>query len=186
MSLLYLSCYGIFIRPTSGWSSTITARRFSCVLPSKMWRDPAGVAPSTVTQAIQTNPRLVMKQKRVREAVVELDYHPTLMLAALSANLVKSLLVPLIDSDVFYQNPFFPNCFKRITQIASDNDYAIQICTANEERRLDNLKQLIYWNRRYLIFLIPTRMIPCYLRSKTSSLPHSLRKAASPFCIASG
>lgn len=53
----------------------------------------AGVAPSTVTRVIQNKSTISDEtKKRVREAMVELDYHPILMLAALSANLVKSLL----------------------------------------------------------------------------------------------
>ena len=78
------------------------------------------------------------------------------MLVVLSSqsSQVIALVLP-VDSDVFYQNPFFPTVLRGITQIASDNDYAIQICTGqNEERRLDNLKQLIYGNRvDGLIFL---------------------------------
>ena len=53
----------------------------------------AGVAPSTVTRVIQTNPRLVMKQKNVSvRPWSNWTTIPILMLAALSANLVKSLL----------------------------------------------------------------------------------------------
>ena len=116
-----------------------------------------------------------MKQKTCPvEAMVELDYHPNLNARSLvsQSSQVIALVLP-IDSDVFYQNPFFPTVLRGITQIASDNDYAIQICTGqNEERRLDNLKQLIYGNRvGWFDFpFIPTRMIPSLnLRSKTSS-----------------
>ena len=53
----------------------------------------AGVAPSTVTRVIQNKSTISDEtKKRVREAMVELDYHPILMLVVLSVNLVKSLL----------------------------------------------------------------------------------------------
>ena len=126
-----------------------------------------------------------MKQKRVREAMVELDYHPNLNARSLvsQSSQVIALVLP-IDSDVFYQNPFFPTVLRGITQIASDNDYAIQICTGqNEERRLDNLKQLIYGNRvDGLIFLYSNPNDPLVefaIKDKFPSL--ILGKAASPF-----
>ncbi len=51
-------------------------------------------------------------------------------------------LVLLTDSDVFYQNPFFPP-FTGMFQIASDNDYApSKSVRGNEERRLDNSNNL--------------------------------------------
>ena len=52
----------------------------------------AGVAPSTVTRHPKQITISDETKKRVRKAMVELDYHPTLMLVVLSANLVKSLL----------------------------------------------------------------------------------------------
>ena len=158
------------------------------MLPSKMWRNSLASRLQLSRASSKTNPRLVMKQKRVRKAMVELDYHPNLNARSLvsQSSQVIALVLP-IDSDVLPES-FLPNCFKRITQIASDNDYAIQICTGqNEERRLDNLKQLIYGNRvDGLIFLYSNPNDPSLnLRSKTSSLPHS-RKGSFTFCIASG
>ena len=127
-----------------------------------------------------------MKQKkRVREAMVELDYHPNLNARSLvsQSSQVIALVLP-IDSDVFYQNPFFPTVLEGITQIASDNDYAIQICTGqNEERRLDNLKQLIYGNRvDGLIFLYSNPNDPLVEFAIKDKFPFLiLGKAASPF-----
>ena len=126
-----------------------------------------------------------MKQKRVREAMVELDYHPNLNARSLvsQSSQVIALVLP-IDSDVFYQNPFFPTVLRGITQIASDNDYAIQICTGqNEERRLDNLKQLIYGNRvDGLIFLYSNPNDPLVEFAIKDKFPFLiLGKAASPF-----
>ena len=146
----------------------------------------AGVAPSTVTRVIQNKSTISDEtKKRVREAMVELDYHPNLNARSLvsQSSQVIALVLP-IDSDVFYQNPFFPTVLRGITQIASDNDYAIQICTGqNEERRLDNLKQLIYGNRvDGLIFLYSNPNDPLVEFAIKDKFPFLiLGKAASPF-----
>ena len=106
----------------------------------------AGVSPSTVTRVIQNKSTISDEtKKRVRKAMKELNYHPNLNARSLVSSYTQVIgLVLPDDSDAFYQNPFFPTVLRGITQIASDNDYAIQICTGqNEERRLDNLKQLI-------------------------------------------
>ena len=146
----------------------------------------AGVVPSTVTRVIQNKSTISDEtKKRVREAMVELDYHPNLNARSLvsQSSQVIALVLP-IDSDVFYQNPFFPTVLRGITQIASDNDYAIQICTGqNEERRLDNLKQLIYGNRvDGLIFLYSNPNDPLVEFALKDKFPFLiLGKAASPF-----
>ena len=146
----------------------------------------AGVAPSTVTRVIQNKSTISDEtKKRVREAMVELDYHPNLNARSLvsQSSQVIALVLP-IDSDVFYQNPFFPTVLRGITQIASDNDYAIQICTGqNEERRLDNLKQLIYGNRvDGLIFLYAQEEDPLVKLVADEQFPFLiLGKSLSPF-----
>lgn len=146
----------------------------------------AGVAPSTVTRVIQNKSTISDEtKKRVRKAMVELDYHPNLNARSLvsQSSQVIALVLPA-DSDVFYQNPFFPTVLRGITQIASDNDYAIQICTGqNEERQLDNLKQLIYGNRvDGLIFLYSNPNDPLVEFALKDKFPFLiLGKAVSPF-----
>ena len=146
----------------------------------------AGVAPSTVTRVIQNKSTISDEtKKRVRKAMVELDYHPNLNARSLvsQSSQVIALVLP-VDSDVFYQNPFFPTVLRGITQIASDNDYAIQICTGqNEERQLDNLKQLIYGNRvDGLIFLYAEEEDPLVKLVADEQFPFLiLGKSISPF-----
>ena len=97
-----------------------------------------------------------MKQKRVRKAMVELDYHPNLNARSLvsQSSQVIALVLP-VDSDVFYQNPFFPTVYEelpRLLQTMTMLSKSVQVKT--KERQLDNLKQLIYGNRvDGLIFL---------------------------------
>ena len=117
----------------------------------------AGVSPSTVTRVVQNKSTISEEtKKRVRAAMKELDYHPNLNARSLvsQSSQVIGLVLP-DDSDVFYQNPFFPTVLRGISQIASDYDYAIQISTGqDEEHRLENLKQMILGKRvDGLIFL---------------------------------
>ena len=109
----------------------------------------AGVSPSTVTRVVQNKSTISEEtKKRVRAAMKELDYHPNLNARSLvsQSSQVIGLVLP-DDSDVFYQNPFFPTVLRGISQIASDYDYAIQISTGQDEQhRLENMKQMILGN----------------------------------------
>ena len=59
------------------------------------------------------------------------------------------------DSDAFYQNPFFPSVLRGISQVTSENHYAIQIATGKDEKeRLKAISQMVYGKRvDGLIFL---------------------------------
>ncbi|MGZ7257956.1 LacI family DNA-binding transcriptional regulator, partial [Streptococcus pyogenes] len=59
------------------------------------------------------------------------------------------------DSDIFYQNPFFPQALRGISQAAADHNYAIQISTGqNEQQRLEAISQMVDGKRvDGLIFL---------------------------------
>ena len=82
----------------------------------------AGVSPSTVTRVIQNSSAISQKTKDlVRKAMTELNYHPNLNARSLvsSYTQVIGLILP-DDSDVFYQNPFFPTVLRGISQVAAD------------------------------------------------------------------
>jgi len=117
----------------------------------------AGVSPSTVTRVIQNSSAISQKTKDlVRKAMTELNYHPNLNARSLvsSYTQVIGLILP-DDSDVFYQNPFFPTVLRGISQVAADQNYAIQISTGkNEAQRLEAISQMVYGQRvDGLIFL---------------------------------
>ena len=76
----------------------------------------AGVSPSTVTRGVQNKSTISDEtKKRVRAAMKELDYHPNLNARSLvsQSTQVIGLVLP-DDSDVFYQNPFFPTVLRGI------------------------------------------------------------------------
>ena len=117
----------------------------------------AGVSPSTVTRVIQNKSTISDEtKKRVRKAMKELNYHPNLNARSLVSSYTQVIgLVLPDDSDVFYQNPFFPSVLRGIAQVASENHYAIQIATGKDEKeRLNAISQMVYGKRvDGLIFL---------------------------------
>ena len=106
------------------------------------------------------------------------------MLAALSSqsSQVIALVLP-IDSDVFYQNPFFPTVLEglprsRQTMIMPSKSVRGKM----KNWRLDNLKQLIYGNRvDGLIFLYSNPNDPLVEFAIKDKFPFLiLGRAASP------
>ncbi len=146
----------------------------------------AGVSPSTVTRVVQNKSTISDEtKKRVRAAMKELDYHPNLNARSLvsQSTQVIGLVLP-DDSDLFYQNPFFPTVLRGISRIASEHDYAIQISTGqDEERRLENIKQMIFGKRvDGLIFLYSKPNDPLVDFAIKNQFPFLiLGKAVSPF-----
>lgn len=146
----------------------------------------AGVSPSTVTRVIQNSSAISQKTKDVvRKAMEELKYHPNLNARSLvnSYTQVIGLVLP-DDSDVFYQNPFFPQALRGISQAAADHNYAIQISTGkNEQQRLEAISQMVYGKRvDGLIFLYSMPDDPLVQLAIERSFPFLiLGKATSPF-----
>lgn len=146
----------------------------------------AGVSPSTVTRVIQNSSAISQKTKdSVRKAMVELNYHPNLNARSLVSSYTQVIgLVLPDDSDIFYQNPFFPTALRGISQVAADHNYAIQISTGkDEEQRLEAISQMVYGRRvDGLIFLYSKPDDPLVQLAIQHHFPFLiLGKAASPF-----
>lgn len=146
----------------------------------------AGVSPSTVTRVIQNSSAISQKTKdTVQKAMQELNYHPNLNARSLVSSYTQVIgLVLPDDSDVFYQNPFFPTALRGISQVAADYNYAIQISTGkNEEQRLEAISQMVYGKRvDGLIFLYSKPNDPLVQLAIQHNFPFLiLGKAASPF-----
>lgn len=110
----------------------------------------ANVSPSTVTRVIQDKKSISDATKdRVRAAMKELNYHPNVNARSLASNRTNVIGVVLpTDSDAFYQNSFFPEVIRGISQIAADHDYLIQLCTGKDnEQRLSILKDTLLGRR---------------------------------------
>ncbi|MGT2951092.1 LacI family transcriptional regulator [Streptococcus cuniculi] len=146
----------------------------------------AGVSPSTVTRVIQNSSAISQKTKdSVRKAMAELNYHPNLNARSLVSSYTQVIgLVLPDDSDIFYQNPFFPTALRGISQVAADHNYAIQISTGkDEEQRLEAISQMVYGRRvDGLIFLYSKPDDPLVQLAIQHKFPFLiLGKAASPF-----
>ena len=83
----------------------------------------AEVSPSTVTRVIQDKPSISQAtKKRVRQAMETLNYHPNFNARSLASNKTNVIGVVLPrDTDAFYQNSFFPEVIRGISQIAADH-----------------------------------------------------------------
>lgn len=146
----------------------------------------AGVSPSTVTRVIQNKSTISDEtKKRVRKAMKELNYHPNLNARSLVSSYTQVIgLVLPDDSDVFYQNPFFPSVLRGIAQVASENHYAIQIATGKDEKeRLNAISQMVYGKRvDGLIFLYAQENDPLLQLVVDEQFPFLiLGKSLSPF-----
>jgi len=146
----------------------------------------AGVSPSTVTRVIQNKSTISDEtKKRVRKAMKELNYHPNLNARSLVSSYTQVIgLVLPDDSDVFYQNPFFPSVLRGIAQVASENHYAIQIATGKDEKeRLNAISQMVYGKRvDGLIFLYAKENDPLVQLVAEEQFPFLiLGKSLSPF-----
>ena len=146
----------------------------------------AGVSPSTVTRVIQNKSTISDEtKKRVRKAMKELNYHPNLNARSLVSSYTQVIgLVLPDDSDVFYQNPFFPSVLRGIAQVASENHYAIQIATGKDEKeRLNAISQMVYGKRvDGLIFLYAQQNDPLVQLVVDEQFPFLiLGKSLSPF-----
>ncbi len=117
----------------------------------------AGVSPSTVTRVLQDKSSISEATKiKVRKAMTTLNYHPNVNARSLASNKTNVIGVVLPkDSDIFYQNSFFPEVIRGIAQIAADHKYSIQLCTGQDHKqRLAILKDTILGRRvDGLIFL---------------------------------
>ena len=146
----------------------------------------AGVSPSTVTRVIQNKSTISDEtKKRVRKAMKELNYHPNLNARSLVSSYTQVIgLVLPDDSDVFYQNPFFPSVLRGIAQVASENHYAIQIATGKDAKeRLNAISQMVYGKRvDGLIFLYAQENDPLVQLVAEDQFPFLiLGKSLSPF-----
>ncbi|GGE23353.1 LacI family DNA-binding transcriptional regulator [Streptococcus himalayensis] len=146
----------------------------------------AGVSPSTVTRVVQNKSSISEEtKKRVRKAMKELNYHPNLNARSLVSSYTQVIgLVLPDDSDIFYQNPFFPSVFRGIAQAAAEHHYAIQIATGkNEEERMEAISQMVMGKRvDGLIFLYAQEDDPLVQMVSEEQFPFLiLGKSLSPF-----
>src|SRR5699024_4552833 len=98
----------------------------------------ANVAPSTVYRVIADHPRISQKTKdRVHALIEEMGYQPNYPAQSLGRNTTNTLGIVMPDStNRVFQNPFFPEIIRGISNIAHDKSYEILISTGTTEQEI--------------------------------------------------
>ncbi|CAM4136507.1 LacI family DNA-binding transcriptional regulator [Lederbergia lenta] len=132
----------------------------------------ANVAPSTVSRVIADNPRISEKtKKRVREAMEELGYHPNFIARSLASQSTEVIgLVMPGSADKTFQNPFFSNILRGLSESAHEKNYALQMTTGKTVDEIyENVVHMVQGGRVDGLVLLNSRAddkIMEYLRKR--------------------
>lgn len=110
----------------------------------------ARVSPSTVSRVIADNPRISEEtKKRVREAMIELGYHPNFQARSLAVKSTQSIGIIMPNSATkVLENPFFPEVLRGISQVAREDRYGIYLSTgATQEEIFEEVVQMVQGRR---------------------------------------
>ena len=132
----------------------------------------ANVAPSTVSRVIADHPSISQKTKdRVRALIEEMGYQPNYQAQSLGRNTTNTLGIVMPDStNRVFQNPFFPEIIRGISNIAHDKSYEILISTGTTEQEImESIKRMVQQRRVDGFILLYSKIddqVSDYLRSK--------------------
>lgn len=132
----------------------------------------SNVAPSTVSRVIANSPRISEKTKiKVKAAMEELGYHPNFIARSLANQSTRVLGLVLPNStDVFFQNPFFPNVLRGLSDGANERQYALQISTGKTDDEIyEGVVQMVQGGRVDGVILLYSRVedkVLNYLRER--------------------
>lgn len=118
------------------------------------------VSPSTVSRVISDNPRISQKTKeKVRLAMKELGYHPNFIARSLVNQTTNVIGVVFPSSgDTAFQNPFFTEVLRAISEGAHDEKFGIQLTTGKtEEEILNDVIQMVQGKRVDGLILLYSR-----------------------------
>ncbi|ELK49087.1 UNVERIFIED_CONTAM: LacI family DNA-binding transcriptional regulator [Halobacillus marinus] len=98
----------------------------------------ANVAPSTVSRVISDSPRISEKTKRkVRKVMEELGYHLNYNGRVLVSQSTQTIgIVTKVSSIHSFDNPFFSELLRGISDACHDSDYSIYLTTGNTEEAI--------------------------------------------------
>ncbi|WP_226581334.1 LacI family DNA-binding transcriptional regulator [Halobacillus litoralis] len=98
----------------------------------------ANVAPSTVSRVLSDSPRISEKTKRkVRKVMDELGYHINYNGRVLVSQSTQTIgIVTKVSSDHSFENPFFSEMLRGISDACHENDYSIYLTTGNTEEAI--------------------------------------------------
>lgn len=100
----------------------------------------ANVAPSTVSRVISDSPRISEQTKRkVRKVMEELGYHLNYNARVLVSQSTQTIgIVTKVSSDHSFDNPFFSQMLRGISDACHEEDYSIYLTTGNTEEAIYN------------------------------------------------
>jgi DNA-binding LacI/PurR family transcriptional regulator len=100
----------------------------------------ANVAPSTVSRVISDSPRISEQTKRkVRKVMDELGYHINYNARVLVSQSTQTIgIVTKVSSDHSFDNPFFSQMLRGISDACHEEDYSIYLTTGNTEEAIYN------------------------------------------------
>lgn len=127
----------------------------------------ANVNPSTVSRVIADSPLISDKTKKiVREAMENLGYHPNLNARSLVSKSTRAIGIIMPSStEKAFQNPFFAEVLRGISNMAHKNQYSLYMSTgASEEEIYDAVVNMVLGRRVDGIILLYSRVNDNILR----------------------
>ncbi|GIV57455.1 MAG: LacI family transcriptional regulator [Rhodothermaceae bacterium] len=101
----------------------------------------AGVSSATVSRVLNNTGKVsAATRRRVEEAIARLGYRPSRVARRLRVQRGRSHILGLMIPDI--QNPFFSDVARGVEDFAYDHDYAVILCSSDEDPR----KQSFYLN----------------------------------------
>ncbi|WP_428909616.1 LacI family DNA-binding transcriptional regulator [Niallia sp. Krafla_26] len=121
----------------------------------------ANVTPSTVSRVIADSPRISIKTKqKVRQVMKDLGYQPNLNARNLAKRCTQTIgLIMPNSTDKVFQNPFFPEVIRGISNMAHTTEYAIQFSTGETEEQIyDGVVRMVQSGRVDGVILLYSRI----------------------------
>ncbi|WP_411954267.1 LacI family DNA-binding transcriptional regulator [Alkalibacillus sp. S2W] len=138
----------------------------------------ANVSPSTVSRVIANNSRITKETKqRVRDVMEELGYYPNFQARNLVSNKTNTIGIVMANSATLsFQNPFFPEVLRGISEVAHDNQYGLYLTTGGTEQEVyDEVVSMVQGKRVDGIILLYSR--------KNDATMNYLAQSSIPFTI---
>lgn len=138
----------------------------------------ANVAPSTVSRVISDSPRISERTKRkVRKVMEELGYHINYNGRVLVSQSTQTIgIVTKVSSDHSFENPFFSELLRGISDACHERDYSIYLTTGNtEETIFQDVVKMVQGKR-------VDGVIVLYSRKDDKVVPY-LRECEFPFVV---
>lgn len=117
----------------------------------------SGFSKTTVSRVINGNgPVSEEARQKIEEAMRKLNYTPNYFAQGMRTNKTRTIALLVPD----YSNPFYPELFKNVEEVARQNGYMITLCNTDEEaeKELEYIKEIVKRNIDGIIFCTYNRI----------------------------